>query len=163
MEYNSVKRGLEKGATILSIVLSSAGIIGGLYLFIAGCMLANRYYEFGGSYIGLGIFILALSIVELILACILVKNPYNNGVLKNMNGSRIAFVIFAFLFGNLISFGLEIAVLCLKDFKNKKSGTKTSQEYVMAEKLKELKRLKELCVIDEETYKKAVSKLIENA
>ncbi len=121
-------------------------------------------------------------------------NP--DGTLKKRDGQRIALIVFSFITGQLITFGLEIAVLCLKDFNDvapvgqtqpsvttprqtaqvnvqvaapvtpvvaqtQEVNVKASNQSIDG-KIAELKHFKELGILDEESYNKAIKKIIED-
>ncbi len=177
MVYNKLKRNLELAAGIVGVSVSAITGVFALALFasnIAGVAVFEIAY-------GLLPFILvsvAISICSIIFCAMIIKSPVRaEGVLKTTN-TRICVIIFAVLTSNLITLGLEIAVLCLKDFKNTDTEVKTNNKYIqppvqqstkenqtqntnIETKIAELKNLKELGIIDEQTYNKAIAKLIE--
>ena len=134
MEYNKTKRGLEKAAGILTIVVSAIEI---LFLLIYMIVIlttkevssvAYNYSTHTWEYVYITvfnvaglllIFPIAFSIVTLIFGAKLIKSPVNpDGSVSNRTGLRITTLVFAILNGQWITTGLLIAVLCLKDFKN---------------------------------------------
>lgn len=188
MEYNETKRGLEKAAGILGVVSSALIIVGFIYMFIIGCINVSYvgqvrnyinstefYYTYEHlidtvalAYIIIALIFIAMSIVKLVFCAKIIKSPVMaNGKVKNIQKTRICVVVFAFLTGCWITAGLEIAVLCLKDFIE---PVAENNNYIQAPSMKnpnsidakvaELKHLKELGVIDEVQYKKAVDKII---
>ena len=133
----------------------------------------------GAAYFSISIIEFFVSIVCLILSAKLIKSPLQaDGTIKTRTKIRVTLLIFSIFSGNIVTLGLIIAVLCLEDFKNpqtqkaKPTDVKVQTKPVKAtkrtthsstpneEKLAELKRLKELGLIDEENYKQAVSKII---
>lgn len=199
MEYNKTKRGLEKAAGILTIVVSAIEIVALILYFMAILHVTvivdynvdswGRYTTpIYGSAINYGSFMLlfpiAFSVITLILGAKLIKSPVQaDGTIKNRNGIRITALVFAILNGQWVTTGLLIAVLCLKDFKapsqqigefagNVAGSTKNTyaakvsatqnQNSIQSidSKISELKHLKELGVIDDEAYNKAIDKII---
>ncbi len=139
----------------------------------------------GILYILLGICILIFAICGIIFSSKVIPSPLQkDGTLKNRKGVRITMLIFMILTGNWISAGLMIAVLCSKDFMPSKEPAVTPKEkptepliskHILdnnkTEKrienkddyihnIEELKRLKKDGIIDEETYKRALEKII---
>ena len=116
MVYNKTKAGLEKGATILGIVISSITLVHSFVYFLLSCIsIVGMVFNF--IFIPMWLVSFAFSITTLVLNCTLVKSPVlPDGTVIQRNGTRIALIIFSFLTGQLITMGLEIAVLCLKDF-----------------------------------------------
>lgn len=217
MVYNKTKAGLEKGATITGIVVSAIQLVGAFVMFVLGCAYIgyDTYYfdGYGYTYVNLytwavpvlvvGILLLVLCTITLVFNCILVKSPVNpDGTIKNRQGLRITLVVFSFLVGQWITFGLEIAVLCLKDFVDEnatavapvaqpasaqpapvaaqpapvakktvaqpavqpvaQTTTKDVASMSVEEKIAELKHFKELGIIDETAYNKAIGKIIDD-
>lgn len=139
MEYNKTKRGLEKAAGIIGIVFSAMGILGYFIMFVVGCLSAKitstvlvAFDEWGdGIYettsvvnsasialIVLGLLLVAFCIISIVFCAKVIKNPVReNGEVINTQKTRICVVVFSFISGNLISAGMEIAVLCLKDYE----------------------------------------------
>lgn len=166
MQYNKTKRGLEKAAAILGIIVSAMDIIAFFILFILGLIYSTSMdyltYMYASTFIATGIIGIAAAIPTLIISIMLVKSPIDeNGNLKNRNGIRIGLLVLSILSGSLVVAGLLIAVLCLKDFvgKPQTQSTQNNQIKTVEEKLAQIKNLKELGVIDDETYKKAVQKV----
>lgn len=176
MEYNKVKRGLEKGAAIYSTVINAIEIVTFFAFIIYGIELMSLgYYEaiyFGTIYLSLGISMFLLSIPKLILSIFLIKTPVQeDGTIKNTNGIRIALLVLSFLSENWITTGLMIAVLCLKDVITPKATQNVQyvkvaqpqpqpQQNSIEGKIAQLKQLKELGVITDDVYKKAIEKII---
>ena len=196
MVFNKTKRGLEKGAAILAVVTYSIQILIFLFVLIVGIkafstqvvvdqqLVWNGYsYQEVNTYgyrpdiacvlVIFGAIFLTYSILGLIFGAKLIKSPLQkNGTVVNTNKFRITLLVFSVLSGNLITAGLMIAVLCLKDVvapKTKPELQQIAQPTVQQQaqptstieaKIAKLKEYKELGIIDEETYKKAVAKLI---
>ncbi|MBQ7466964.1 MAG: hypothetical protein IJS74_02700 [Clostridia bacterium] len=138
MEYNKTKRGLEKAAGIVGVVASSILILTFIILLIY-CITQSGTYEyeyydhfgdvhtyveyinpqiatFIGLYCFICIFNIALNILALIFSAKVIKTPVQaDGTITQRNGSRISMLVFNILTGKLVSAGLMIAVLCLKD------------------------------------------------
>ncbi len=170
MQYNKTKRGIEKTAGILGVVAYSFSIIVYIALISLGCSFSNSdniiIAEQGYSFIMLGIFYLPISIAALILSTFLIKSPIDeHGILKNRNGLRIALLVLSILATSWVMTGLLIAVLCLKDFVEQTQiqnaqNVQAKTPNTVEEKLAQIKNLKDLGVIDEATYKKAVQKVV---
>lgn len=165
MEYNKTKRGLEKAAAITGIVISSICLIVALVLVIVGIdFLMNSYFEETGTvYLLVGLYVIVVSILSLIFCKKLVKSPFKpNGELKNLQPIRIWVLVLSILSGNLIVMGLMIAVLCLKDYKQPKSkNIEQNNKYLeFYKKIEEVKKLKELRIIEADTYKKSIAKIV---
>jgi len=188
MEYNKTKRGLEKAAGIIGIISSLIGMLLALYVFVKSCMDLAKYkqiyYQIANSatiyrsltvnyplYICLIIFsslYICSSLGLLIFSSCIIDSPIKeNGEIINTTKLRITFLIFAILTMNFISVGLIIAVLCLKDFETPRLNSNSDELSVVAmqpnsieSKVAELKHLKELGVIEDEAYNKAIDKII---
>ena len=134
-------------------------------------------YATGTLCLLLGIVLLTFSIVGLVFSAKLIKSPLQeDGSVKNRTGLRVTLLVFSILTGNWITAGLLIAVLCLKDFKQtavqavntNPAVTTTSvnqtqpQSTSIDAKVAKLKEFKELGIIDDETYKKAIEKIIKD-
>lgn len=191
MVFNKTKRGLEKGAAIFSVVMYSIQILIYFVLTIEGIIIfsnpygyyyGNIYYSYGTiqtigmTYALIGIILLAFCIVGLILSAKLIKTPLQpDGIVKKRNGLRITLLVFSILSGNFITAGLLIAVLCLKDVKPAQEDAQPSVAVAgnniapaqantsIDAKLAKLKEFKELGIIDDEAYKKAIAKIIKDA
>ena len=192
MVFNKTKRGLEKGTAIFSVVAYAFGIFSYLILILDGIRLlrvstyiydafTDSYWygihtELAATYIATGILLLAFSIVALILSAKLIKSPLQpDGTVTKRNGIRITLLVFSILACNFITVGLLIAVLCLKDVKPAKepnqptvatpnnNATPAQESASVDAKLAKLKEFKELGVIDDEAFKKAVTKIIKDA
>lgn len=183
MVYNRTKRALELTAGIFGVVVACGTLITGLYLFITFIFVAIALTA-AGLYASVIIAIIftflwfVVSICAIIFNAMIIKSPVRpEGVLRTTK-IRVMVIIFSVLSLNFVTFGLEIAVMCLKDFEEPSRENKMSNIYVqmpaqtqetaaqpkrssLEENVAELKHLKELGVIDEEAYNKAVTKLIE--
>ena len=87
-------------------------------------------------------------------------------------------LVLSIISGDIVVIGLMIAVLCLKDYKQPKTEKPVKQvvnklAYVAPtnagngyfefyNKIQEVKRLKSLEIIDAETFKKAVAKIVKD-
>ena len=170
MTYNKTKRGLEKAAGIVGTIVSSISLV--VYaLFAFTFMMAdpyNRpvpYSEPKETYVILFVTLTVISILSLIFSAKVIKSPVQeDGSIEPRTSKRVCMLVFNILSGQIVSSGLMIAVLCLKDEASAKKSnpTKIQQTNSIDGKLAELKHLKELGVIDEETYKKSVQKLIKD-
>ena len=142
------------------------------------------YRTQGITYLIMGIILLTFCIIGLIMSAKLIKTPVQaDGIVKKRSGLRITLLVFSLLSGNWITAGLIIAVLCLKDFKPATQQNYAQQLVVQPamhavnqpqiatatapnsidSKLAKLKEYKELGIIDDDTYKKAVAKLINDS
>ena len=190
MQFNKTKRTLEKVAGILTTVFNSIWIIGSIVLIIAvNQPIYNlSYYWNGHDYIPessyyvrpdatfltiLFIILLIFSIIGLILSILLIKSPLKaDGTVKPRNGIRITLLIFSILNALWVTSVLLIIVLCMKDFvdpnnspvantiynlKNPKPYAQTTEG-----KIAEIKHMKELGVIDDETYERAIKKITDD-
>ncbi|MBQ7579168.1 MAG: hypothetical protein IJT25_01405 [Clostridia bacterium] len=182
MVYNKTKRGLEKAAGIVGTVASSLEILG---LFIYEIIFISAIINFSGPvkvgeivvtsaemlapYVIAILLPLAFSICCLIFSAKVIKSPVlADGRVLNRKGTRIAMLVFSLLSGHLVSAGLMIAVLCLKDLVNPSQtvsgnivGQSAPQANSLDTKVAELKHLKELGVISEEQYNTAINRVIE--
>lgn len=152
MEYNKTKRGLEKAAAIVGIVMGVIYCIGAIYC-VCHSIYAYRLVKDWGEYYSIDsawaaemqnywyttaivsiimcLLTLFFGIATLITSIKLVKSPFDeNGQLKNRQGLRIWMLVLSIISGDLIVMGLMIAVLCLKDFKQPKA--KKTNQYVYA-------------------------------
>lgn len=178
MIYNKTKRTLEIVAASLELALGILLVGLALFLFIYPVVLYERIMNLSYSataemvsvvifrqYLFGGIITFAISICSIVFGALLLKNPVRQEGVLNTKGKQIAFVVISFLSGNLVSFGLEIAVLSLPDFVPNNSETtlltQQTQQNSIEYRINELKHLKELGVIDETTYNTAVAKIIE--
>ena len=179
MVYNKTKRGLEKAAGIVGVVVSALEI---LVLLIAmidlAAMSAYEAAYYGYTLYGPSALVLILPIgfalASLILSALVIKTPVQpDGIVKQRNGLRICMLVFLLLDGQWVAAGLMIAVLCLKDVKpavqnNQKVAnvsvpvTGAEMPRTIDEKVAELKHLKELGVLDDDTYKKAINKILKD-
>ena len=190
MIYNKTKRTLELVAAIFALVMG-IGMLGvSLYLFGTGIMLASVFAAVGMISLALpflipGILFLATSVCSIVFGAMLIKSPVRPEGVLNTKTKQICLIVFSILSGNLVSFVLEIIVVCLPNFvdPNKYAQTSASNakylqpnpQYTPAGqtaqnqyapsngvegKINELKHLKELGVIDEQAYNKAVDKII---
>lgn len=122
---------------------------------------------------------LFFGIATLITSIKLVKSPFDeNGQLKDRQGLRIWMLVLSIISGDIVVIGLMIAVLCLKDYKQPKTEKPVKQvvnnlAYVAPtnagngyfefyNKIQEVKRLKSLEIIDAETFKNAVAKIVKD-
>ena len=175
MEYNKTKRGLEKASGIVGVVISSIVTVLWLYEVIVCISLFvtwGMYSSLLMTYLIMYFIELAFSVVTLITYASVIKSPVQeDGTIKPTKGRRICVVVFSALTAQWVTMGLMIAVLCMKDFKDGQPSYTTNVGYqgqrpVQAApssidgKIAELKHLKELGVIDEEGYKKAVERLL---
>ena len=168
MEYNKIKRGLEKAAGIVGVVLSSLQCLDACESLISALYLNSADVYFIVSH---ACFI-AITILSIVFCAKVISTPLKkDGTVVARNPIRICVIVFSFLSGVIVSAGLMISVLCLKDFvepeeddeesKQKDKENNDTNEKAVESKILELKKLKELEVIDEETYKKALQKLID--
>lgn len=152
MQYNEAKRNLEKAAGILGVITSALFLVGFLAMFILGCMsvavtetvessnaygyVVDYYQETSIDMAGLvmiivGLLLAILSIVRLVYCAKIIKSPVlPNGQLLNTQKARICAVVFSFICGELITAGLVIAVLCLKDFTDQVAPMPVTQNMV---------------------------------
>ena len=178
MEYNETKRGLEKAAGIVGFITSLIWV-GVLIYCLIGMSEQFEAYKKTSNDIQLihtyYIVILILFFFDVINSlflfifsyCIIESPVKEDGTVVNTTKLRIAFLIFAILSFNIIAIGLIIPVLCLKDFK-KTPQVQTSfnlqnneaQQNLIDFKVAELKHLKEIGVIEDEVYNKAIDKII---
>ena len=198
MEYNKTKRGLELGASLTALIYCAIDLVLEIVavfqlLELIGelkSIYGDSYSEMDGviAKFIIGIIIgVALVVIELLLACKLLKKPAQteNGF-EDRKGIRITFIVFSsiltlfFLIGTsaglteegagilgLLIFvaviSLESVAMSMKDIKEERSAKKEvaiTTNLSIEQKIAELKHLKELGVIDEEQYKKAVEKII---
>ena len=211
MVYNKTKRNLEKAAGIVGVVFSSITVFvyaiaavmaiiwawnfNSITVFVGynGSYPIYETIDYTAMYIGLFfacLIMFAFSLVTLILSAKVIKTPVEeDGTIKNRKGLRICCLVFSILSGFLVSAGLMIAVLCLKDVpgqkaqntQNNQASVKVSPVQKVAEprviqpvvnnaqkeqefvkRLNELKDLNSLEIFDEATLKKCINKLIED-
>ena len=168
MTYNKTKRGLEKAAGIVGTIVSSISlVIFAIYLIMLVTMPSRLPipYGVGSSYTISCLILITIDVLSLIFSAKVIKSPVQeDGSIEPRTSKRVCMLVFNILSGQIVSSGLMIAVLCLKDEASakKSSSTKIQQTNSIDGKLAELKHLKELGVIDEETYKKSVQKLIKD-
>lgn len=183
MEYSKLKRGLEKSAGIIGVVYASIAIIGAAVLAGLGISLSGAFGGFGfiyKLYLGISLPLLALAIVDLIFCAKVIKTPVQpDGSVAKRTASRVCIIVFSFLNGNWIVFGLMLAVMCLKDFATQNEPVQNkvyvgqvqpqvnaTQSQTMPQtnsfkaKIEELKALKDEGLIDDAMYKKAVEKIL---
>lgn len=186
MVYNRTKRALEKAAAIIGVVVSMVVLVyvcvtlakdvakGVQQLTTFSSIDQNLIYSIVGSVID---FIIYLTLA--VLCITVIKTPvHEDGEVSNRKGVRIAIIIFAALAGNTVVFGLMIAVMCLKDFPtgnyvkpveqadsnvkdlhiNNEQGEEL--ELSIEEQIAQLKKFKEMGVLDDETFKQALKKII---
>ena len=198
MEFNKVKRILEKSMAIFSVVfyaicifISLELISSSIYYLTQVTYLGRNYnsetfnYEYmygynyrkGYTYLIIGLLLLTFSSICLIISANLIKSPLKNGeTVVDYTRLRITLLVFSFLTCNIVTAGLIIAVLCLKDFSIIKQSTQnckienSPQNQIsnnkftsIDEKITQIKELLNLGIIDNETYKKAVAKLIKDS
>ena len=138
MIYNKTKRGLEKAAGIVGLVVSILQIISCVVVIIVGIFgscgefnyvrtIYSGGVEVGREHVNLcteytiqlicGVISLALVIATLIYCAKIILTPVkDDGTLINRTGTRICAIEFTILTGNWVSAGLLIAVVCLKDY-----------------------------------------------
>ncbi len=189
MIYNKTKRILELVAAIFALVIGIGMLGASLYLFATGIMLASVFAAVGMISLALpflipGILLLAISICSIVFGALLIKSPVRPEGVLNTKSKQICLIIFSILSGNIVSFVLEIIVVCLPNFvdPNKYTEKTVSSKYIQPNpqntqpqptlqsqyaqpsgvegKINELKHLKELGVIDEQAYSRAVDKII---
>ncbi len=138
--------------------------------------------ELGLPYIIIGVILLGVTIAALIVAAKLIKSPVKpDGTIQKRTGKRITLIVFSVLSGNIILLGLMIAVMCLKDMKEPKPVYQQmvqpvrNMQYVQSrpiqqnvgvsldDKVNQIKHLKEIGVLDDDAYKKAITKIIKEA
>lgn len=162
MEYNRSKNVLEKIAGIFEIISASMYMLLSLLVIIAGIF-------WGWLVIGVGMVMLTLAILKLIFAIKLVKSPYlPNGEIRNKQAARVWVLVLSILTCEVLTMGLMIAVLCLKDLKPSVSNSvqncnkqdDQAKFYDFYSKIQEVKKLKSLGVIEDVTYKKAITKIV---
>ena len=114
-----------------------------------------------------------------VLCITVIKSPvHEDGEVSKRKGVRIAIVVFAAMAGNYVVFGLMIAVLCLKDFPNGKYVQPVKQNIAnekdlhvkneqvaefkisVDEQIAQLKKFKEMGILDDETFKQALKTII---
>ncbi len=130
------------------------------------------YVYLGTPYLVLGLLLLAMSIVTLVCCAKIIKTPLlASGTVKPRNGIRITALVFTILNGSWVTAGLLIAVLCLKDFVDEQATEETcatmanndaKAENDFYTKIKEVKHLKELGIIDETIFKKSINKIVDD-
>ena len=174
MVYNKTKRGLEKAAGIVGVVVSSIETL--IFLYYAALTTSIMAY-YGGVPIAYAwllseyLLFFAFSLISLIFYASVIKSPVQaDGTIKQRKGRRICVVVFSFLSAQWVTMGLMIAVLCLKDLQTAVAEPSQSPQthvstpiqvpQTLDVKIAELKHLKELGVLDDETYKKAVNKIL---
>ncbi len=189
MIYNKTKRILELVASIFGVVSGTGMLATSLYLFIEGIILAGAFaaaglISFALPFLIPGIIFLATSVCTIVFSALLIKSPVRPEGVLNTKSKQICFIVFSILSGNIVSFVLEIVVVCLPNFvdQNKYAEHAGHSKYIqpnpqfaqtqqsmksqytpsnsIESKINELKHLKELGVIDEQTYNKAVDKII---
>lgn len=171
MVYNKTKRGLEMAAGIVGIVYSAIAFIGAIYYLV----LQFIVYDIITTGFALGLFSIVMAlftVCSLIFSAKLIKSPFvKDDIVKNTTTIRVIAMIFAGLTGNIVTLGLMIVVVCLKDFVEKSSKVKQKTIVVQQEikrpdtidsKVAEIKRFKELGIIDDEQYAKAIKKIVED-
>ncbi len=203
MVYNKTKRGLEKAAGIVGVVLSSIVLI--VLLVYTGILInairlisAYEYYEYDYligytkgqliSYLFIYIAFMIIYISNIILCANVIKSPVqSDGTIRPTKDLRICTLVFCIISGLWVPAGIMIAVLCLKDVQEvsqiipqiqptvqidpakqmqtvqvapaQQLPTQTNEPSIES-KIAELKHLKDLGVIDEDVYKKAIEKMI---
>ena len=189
MEYNKTKRGLEKAAGIVGTVVSSLMLFTYIILFIyfltqSGVQASHTTYDgytyeeffnpeigpYVAQYCTSLIFLIIICMISLIFSSKVIKSPVQaDGSVQSRTGKRVCMLIFNLLSGQIVSCGLIIAVLCLRDFPKPKPQPQAIYQpqpqvqpvkSTIDSKLIELKHMKELGIIDEEVYKNAVQKII---
>jgi len=176
MVYNKTKRGLEMASGIVGVVVSSILSLVFLYYLIVTIIFIG-YYPWIAGYLIAEIIVYTLlsafSVLSLIFYASVIKSPVQaDGTIKQRKGRRICVVVFSVLTLQWVTAGLMIAVLCLKDSQlanpaqsqsaQAQIHMQTQAPQTLDAKVAELKHLKELGVLDEESYKKAINKLIQN-
>ena len=177
MEYNKTKRGLEKAAGIVGVIVSSIEILTFLIIMIL-CLKVDSYNPYNAPLPGIAgplalilIIPIGICVANLILGAKVIKSPVQeDGSVKPRSGIRICFIVFSFLDAQWVTFGLMIAVICLKDFpqrtfgqaihdvtKSTIAGTKDafgikSEMEKQFEQIAELKKWKDLGLLNEEEY-----------
>ena len=190
MQFNKTKRTLEKVAGILTTVFNALWIIGSIVMIILAnqplygltfvwdghaYMPETTYYANPNATFLTILFIILLifSIIGLILSILLIKSPLKaDGTVKQRNGIRITLLIFSILNALWVTSVLLIIVLCMKDFvdpnnspvANTISNLKNPKPYAQTTegKIAEIKHMKELGVIDDATYERAIKKITDD-
>ena len=174
---------------LLSLLIVILGAPEGFYNGEHGKIIANAFFKDSivTTLLFVSIYVALFSILMIIFSAQLIKSPVSTDKtqISKRNGVRICTLVFSILSGQGILIVLTIIMLCMKDFVpeetqvylvEKKPVTKTQQASPAAkvtptkpkenkvlsieEKIAKVKQLKELGVIDEETYKNAVQKII---
>ncbi len=197
MEYNKTKRGLELGASLTALIYCAIDLVLEIVAFFQlleviaelKSIYGEAYSDMDGVFAKLIIVMIigvALVVIELLLACKLLKTPKQteNGF-ENKKGVRITFIVFSsiltffFFIGILAGITeesaailgllifttvivLESVAMSMKDVKERsdKKEVAITTNLGVEQKIAELKHLKELGVIDEEQYKNVVEKNI---
>ena len=186
MNYNKTKRALEKAAAIIGVVVSiiilayvcvtlAKDVAKGVQQLTTFNSIDQKLiYSIVGSVIDFIIYI------TLAVLCItVIKSPvHEDGEVSKRIGVRIAIIIFAALSGNAVVLGLMIAVICLKDFptgnyfkpakqadlnvKDVHVNNEQDEELELSvdEQIAQLKKFKEMGILDDETFKQALKKII---
>lgn len=149
MEYNKIKRGLEKSAGIVGVTVSSIEIFT-VFIIMLWCLSVNPNNANMApipSIVGTTAFVLlipmGIMIANLVFNAMVIKSPVRaDGTVKQRIGIRICILIFSFLDGQWVTLGLIIAVICLKDFAQK-TGTETAN-YVTKSTVYDAKKVFEL-------------------
>ena len=174
MVYNKTKRGLEMASGIVGVVISSLEVlILACYIIPSLAVLPSDYYYYIGGYIVGYLIIAVFAVLNLVFSALVIKSPVQpDGIVKQRNGIRICMLVFSILDGQWVTAGLMIAVLCLKDLRpanpapsqmtQTQASMQTQAPQTLDAKIVELKHLKEIGVIDEESYKKAINKLMKD-
>ena len=181
--FNTTKRGLEMASGIVGVIISSILCV----LWLWGTIeLMDHSIRFGiptdrfFSLIGV-ILEFVFSVLLLVFYAMLIKSPMEEGrITKDRTNLRIYTFIFSVLTGQFVTAALILTVTLIKDFKPveiKKTiipkvkveqkvehkvehPTKKPFATSVESKIAELNHYKDLGVLDEEAYKKAVERLV---
>ncbi len=165
MEYNKIKRTTELVAGILGLVFGIGILIASLTIAIIALNTPPFVFNFlFVCYLLLAIF----SIVEIVFSAKVIKSPVQENGVLNTNTTRICLIVFSACISNIFTFVLMIIVMCLPDFVDKNKKKEKRLKFINAQpknesveqKINELKHLKDLGVINEVTYNKAIEKII---
>lgn len=184
MTYNKTKRNLEKAAAIVGIIISALAIISSLTAIVNAIEVVALYVSNFGvmDFMGTvtlmeGLVNFGIAIALIILCSKVVASPVKeDGTLAKRKGMRIAILVLSLLSGNFITFGLIIAVLCLKDYPTahdenqpaEQTNTNAASENVKTkssidELIAQVKYLRGQGLLDDEAYKQAIKRIVAKA
>lgn len=171
MIYNRTKKQLEKAAGIIGIVFGAFQCFYGIIMIMSYIASYYRYNDYFVMLVwGVILFIIATS--NIIFSSLILTSPIGaDGKVKNKKVIRIFALISNFCSGIIISFVLELVAIVLPDYIPMEHQTVmdyahtgqtdvSKQQNSLDAKVAEIKRFKDLGIIDDETYKKAIEKVI---